>query len=191
MKQEKNIENKIINSDQLSQVLDRIVAWIENCDTKTTIILGGLGVVASLFLISDYVKKIIEIFQYMISCLSLWTGLYLLLSSISVLLMIAGLAYLLRVLIPKTNSLTFKNREVISDSLVFFSSIAKNNSFLIYKEKLESCSEERFLDEIASQIYVCSVICDNKFRSYRIGLYLSVIGLLLFALMITIGVIII
>ena len=56
-----------ITKDDLNQVLDRSIAWIENCDTKTSIILGGIGVVFGIVLASDYVNRIIEIFQHILN----------------------------------------------------------------------------------------------------------------------------
>lgn len=36
--------------EELKEILDRNTAWIENCDSKTSIILGSFGVIAGIFL---------------------------------------------------------------------------------------------------------------------------------------------
>ena len=43
--------------EELKEILDRNTAWIENCDSKTSIILGSFGVIAGIFLATDYVSK--------------------------------------------------------------------------------------------------------------------------------------
>lgn len=44
-------------TEDLPSILDRIIVWTDNCDSKTSIILGGLGVIAGIFMASDYVTK--------------------------------------------------------------------------------------------------------------------------------------
>ena len=44
--------------EELKEILDRNTAWIENCDSKTSIILGSFGVIAGIFLATDYVSKL-------------------------------------------------------------------------------------------------------------------------------------
>lgn len=44
--------------------------WIENCDSKTSIILGSFGVIAGIFLATDYVSKLKSIFCHMTSNVS-------------------------------------------------------------------------------------------------------------------------
>lgn len=59
-------DNKVkIGTEHYNQILDRNIAWIENCDTKASIILGGIGVIFGILLASDYVKKIIEVLKNM------------------------------------------------------------------------------------------------------------------------------
>lgn len=52
--------------DELKEILDRNTAWIENCDSKTSIILGSFGVIAGIFLATDYTP------HRWTSCLSGW-----------------------------------------------------------------------------------------------------------------------
>lgn len=178
-----------INKDDMTQTFDRCIAWIENCDTKASITLGGLGVILSILLASDYVKKISEVFQYMLDNIGFLAGLHLCLTTLSLLAVVVGILFLLRVLIPKIDTKEFEDKEIVGDSLIFFSTIAKNKSFATYKAKIEDCSEGGLLDDMLSQIYICSLICEMKFRNYKTGLFLSIMGFLLFAAMMIIGII--
>jgi len=181
-------ENKIsIDKENLIQTLDRTAAWIENCDTKTSIILGGIGVILGIVLASDYVSKIAAIFKHMIDNCGFWTGLHIFLSAVSICGIIVGALFLLRVLIAKTDIQGLSDKGISGNSFTFFSSIAKQESIQDYKSKIAACSENDWIDEIVSQIYICSLICDKKFQNYKTGLILSVIGFALFAVMMIIG----
>ena len=177
-----------LDKDDLFQTLDRTNAWIENCDTKASIILGGIGVVFGIMLTSENISKIALIFKHMMDNTGFWTGLHIFLSVISICGIVVGALFLLWVLVGKTDTCTFASKGITSESLIFFSSVAKESSLQLYKSKLIECSESNWFDEIISQIFICSIICDKKFKRYKIGLILSVLGFNLFAVMMIIGI---
>lgn len=176
--------------EELIEILDRTVTWTDNCDSKTSIILGGLGVIAGIFLASDYVSKIIEIIRFMTSHINVWSVIYLVLFYGSIAVLLAGCLFLIRVLISVTDTKSYKDREVKEESLVFFSSIAKNKTLSAYKKKVQKTDNAQFEEDIISQIYVCSIICDAKFRNYKTGLLLSLLGFGIFLVIAIVGVII-
>ena len=47
--------------DELSEILNGVNSWIENCDSKVSTILSGMGVFAGILLATDYVSKFIAI----------------------------------------------------------------------------------------------------------------------------------
>lgn len=95
---------------------------------------------------------------------------------------------LIGVLFARVNIEEFKNKGIKTESLLFFSSIAKNENFSKYKIKVNKCSEEQLRDDLISQIYICSLICDKKFELYKKGLLSAIVGFCVFMLMIVIGV---
>lgn len=44
--------------DDAYKTLETINMWINNCDTKTSVVLSGVGVVATIILSSDYARII-------------------------------------------------------------------------------------------------------------------------------------
>ena len=56
--------------EELKEILDRNTAWIENCDSKTSIFLGSFGVIAGILLATDYVSKFKSILCHMASHVS-------------------------------------------------------------------------------------------------------------------------
>lgn len=176
--------------EELIEILDRTITWTDNCDSKTSIILGGLGVIAGIFLASDYVSKIIENIRFMTSHINVWSVIYLVFFYGSIAVLLAGCLFLIRVLISVTDTKSYKDREVKEESLVFFSSIAKNKTLSAYKKKVQKTDNAQFEEDIISQIYVCSIICDAKFRNYKTGLLLSLLGFGIFLVTAIVGVII-
>lgn len=177
-------------TEDLPSILDRIIVWTDNCDSKTSIILGGLGVIAGIFLASDYVSKIIEIIRFMTSDINVWSVIYLVLFHGSIAVLLAGCFFLIRVLISVTDTKSYKDRGVKEESLVFFSSIAKNKTLSEYKKKVQKTDNAQFEEDIISQIYVCSIICDAKFRNYKTGLLLSLLGFGIFSVTAIVGIIV-
>lgn len=110
--------------DELKEILDRNTAWIENCDSKTSIILGSFGVIAGIFLATDYVSKFKSILCHMASRVSFWTVVYIIFCILSISLILTGCVCWLTVLFARVNPDKFYNRGIKSDSLIFFSSIA-------------------------------------------------------------------
>ena len=180
--------DKKIEKDDLYQILYRNISWIENCDTKASIILGGIGVIVAIFLSSEYVIEIKKILECM-SSQGVSGATYIILGISALLAVFTGLLYLVRVLLAKTSTKEFKERGLKTDSMTFFSSIAQNKKFRDYKVKIENCSESYLRDDLISQIYICAQICTTKFRNYRIGLILSMTGLISFSILLFIGVI--
>lgn len=185
------MEKKNDYLEDLPSILDRIIVWTDNCDSKTSIILGGLGVIAGIFMASDYVTKIIEIVRFMTSHVNFWAVIYLIMFFGSIAVLLAGCFFLIRVLISVTDTKSYQERGVTEESLVFFSSIAKNKTLSAYKKKVQKTDNAQFEEDIISQIYICSIICDAKFRNYKTGLLLSLLGFGIFLVTAIVGVIII
>lgn len=80
------------------------------------------------------------------------------------------------VLIGKINNEKFKDIDLNTKSVIYFNNIANNTSFNQYKNRIINYTEDEFLNDIISQIYINSVICNLKFKNYNQGIYLSFIG---------------
>lgn len=166
-----------LDPEDLSEILNRINTWITNCDTKVSIILSAYGVLAGILLAMDYVSKFVTIFRAMFNNLSLCCSILLLLCVlIPLLVLLRGLFYLISSLFAKIETEEFSNRGVKKDSILFFSTIAKNKTFSEYQAKLTRYSTDEIADDFISQIYICSLICDKKFSNYQKGLKNLIFG---------------
>lgn len=94
---------------------------------------------------------------------------------------------MINVLVARVRPNDFSKKGVKTNSLIFFSSIAKYKTLSKYSLKLKKCTSEQLEDDIISQIYVCSLICDKKFWLYQKGLIISLVGVIVFVIMAVIG----
>ena len=161
--------------EELSEILARINSWIDNCDSKVSVLLSGIGIFTGIFLTSDYIDNIIKISQLALKTdhviLTIIAVIYVSVSIGSLIVLLCGCWYLFQAIAASVNSNEFKKRGAYSSSLIFFSSIAERATLAEYRDKLEKCSKEQIKLDIISQIYICSIICDRKFSLYNKGLY--------------------
>ena len=122
--------------------------------------------------------------------LGFWSILYILIMVASVMGMVVGCLYLIDVLVPRFRIEEYKKRGITSDSVVHYASIAKHKTFTKFRNKLAHLSDEAMLEDLAEQIYICAIICDNKFTAYKKGLLTCVFSFMLFAFMAILGFII-
>ena len=63
-----------------------------------------------------------------------------------------------------------------TESTIYFGSIA-SCELSQYRESVLARDEDSYREDLISQIHICSVICNKKFKHYKIGLVSSVIGI--------------
>ena len=173
--------------EQLIEVLDKTIGWIDNCDSKASSFLSCIGVVAGIFLATDYVEKISSIISGMIDKNNLGGYLFVIIYVLTVIAMIIGCILLVGVLIAKTDINEFNSQNVKSDSLIFFASIASYKKMTDYKSKILACNSSKFNEDLVSQIYICSIICNKKFALYKKGLVLFIVSFIVFLVLSVIG----
>lgn len=129
----------MLNKDDLNQILDRNIAWIENCDSKASIMLGTLGVTISIVFAFDYAKVIIEMIKD--KCLNASFGniVFLILLFAAVCSIMYGGYKLIKSLIPQIDMKKLGNDEMLCNySNIFFSSIATHNNYTQFLNALKN-----------------------------------------------------
>ena len=149
-------------TDTLEKDLSRVIGFTNNCDSKSSIVLGS--VLATLSLILGLCGK--EIKDCVTSDLvpAVVVSVMLILSTCSI---IIGLANIVMVIYA---------RGEFTESTIYFRSIA-SRELPEYRESVLARDEESYREDLISQIHICSVICDKKFKHYKTGLVCSVIGI--------------
>lgn len=166
---------KSIESLELS--LDRINAWISNCDQKAGILLATIGVMITVLFATDFVdgvrKDVASPFLEYWKCpnlyeFSLFRCLFFCLLVLVIIMCIETSFYSLKTISATTDSKSINgdNPSLVSKSYLFFQTIADMN----YAEFKEFGGDEKYQDDLNSQIYINSKICAAKFAQYKIAL---------------------
>ena len=191
--EEKNIAKMVWNSEELenkiaiaTQTLDRNIAFITNCDSKTSIVLTAVGVLLTIILTNDGLNEIFNIFKNCIKTKTFCSVVYFICFASSALIMIAGMFILGSVLVAKTSEEAKGVDE--GNSRIFFSGIIKNGDYKIYRSKFYLMNQEELLEELVSQIYINADIAMQKYKKYNFGLKHTILGFLLFILFLLIGI---
>lgn len=162
--------------EELLQQLDRHLDWIKSCDTKTSIVLGVIGIITTLFTSDNSINTLNLVFSGIVHNLNFSNLLYLLFFASSLFIFVYGLFCLIRVLIPRLSKEVEVYNGTNNDSLYFFESIAKS-TFPEYKEKIAKRIEEDEIFDIISQIFINAQICTIKYSLYKKGIRFSFIGI--------------
>lgn len=170
-------------SDALD-ILDRTIDFIRNCDNKASIFLGIFGVILTIVLTTEGLNNLMSIIQTAVEQKTFCNILYLLMFFGFAIITIVGLSQIIKILGVQVDFSSEKGLD--GDSKIFFEHISKNK-YSCYKKKLLTVTEEEFLNDITSQIYINSCICRDKYRHYKIGLRLTLIGFCGFIVLWVIG----
>ena len=172
-------QNKTHKSlESLEQSLDRVNAWIGNCDQKAGFLLAIIGVLIAIIFSSDFSQSIVDTIvnpyrEYIrnpeLNEFRLIRFIYFIFILISV---IASFVSIIFALLSITAAIDIKiykkddcNSELVDNSLLFFGSISskKYNDF-------REMSDVSYEDDLKSQIFINSNICTRKFKRYNFSL---------------------
>ena len=173
---EKEYGEKIENA---KYILDNIKDWINNVDIKISILIAFMGVVLGYILIDsniDFIERIVTtINNNSLSFSKIAKGLLVLLLYFNTIFSIIKLIYALK---GKINIKEFKESGVTLNSLVFYGSISKYN-YEEFNKKIKNQTKQSNINDILSQVYINSKICNKKFKNYNIGLNMAMITIIL------------
>lgn len=178
-----------IDNKELNIILDRINQWITNCDVKSSVVLGFNGIILSILITGSIWDKIIKMIKSILINFNEVNFIYLIALIISILLVIIGIIYLLLSIFGRIRTDIYKEEKLITDSLIYYGTI-NNLSFKEYLKKANNLTNESLSKELISQIYINSTICTKKFKNYNRGLILSIVGIILLFIIISLGYII-
>ncbi len=181
-----------LKKEDAFHTLDTINMWINNCDTKVSIILGFYATIITIALSTDFIDLQSSIWSHSIKNINFWYGLYLSLYTIAVIGFFVGVFYLLKVILPRI-ILKPNGKKTKKDfkSIMFYASIKEHYlDFDCYKKKVyKTYDEEEIFEDLLFQIHSAGIICANKFKFQKIGLVISALSIFCFALLVVVGII--
>lgn len=190
---EKSIVNTGSASEELeykieiaTQTLERNIGFVTNCDNKTSIVLAAIGVLLTIILTDDGLKEIFNIIRICIGDKATGNSFYLICLGVSSAITILGMFNLGSVLVAKTSEEASGFDGI--NSRIFFSGIRENEEYKTYRSRFYSMKREELLDELIAQIYINADIAARKYEKYNFGFKCTIIGFLLFVIILLIGI---
>ncbi len=178
-----DLEYKI---DIATQTLDRNIGFVANCDNKTSIVLATFGVLLAIILTNEGLNEICNIIKTCIEAKNFCSTLYLVGFACTILVMLWGMFNLGSVLVAKTSEKAIGRKN--ENSRIFFAGIRKSGDYKTYNQRFYAMSNEDLLDDLIEQIYINSDIAHVKYAAYNQGLRLTIIGFILFVVLLLIGI---
>lgn len=180
-----------LGKEDANKALDNINMWINNCDTKASIVLGFYATIITICLSTDFVDIQADIFSHFLSDATVIKIIYLAIHICSIISFVIGMVELLVVIVPRTILKTNLKEDFVS--VLFYGSIAKNMpKYNDYKYKVEAITQDKvILDDLLFQIHSAALICNKKFFHQKIGLLLTTISVTIFFITTVIGMLLI
>lgn len=195
---------KLYTKDDAYRTLDTINMWINNCDTKTSIVLGSIGVLSTIILSSDYAVVIKNIIENAFANFNGWNIVFVIIFIFSALSCVTGLYFFVSSITPRiilnvkrgcknkkrksknqkrksknkcqTVNNNNKNQETYS-SIMFYGIIALKE-YSVFKTEVKNKSEtfDEIMEDLVFQIHSAARICNSKFKKFQKGMYFFGIG---------------
>ena len=159
-----------LDEDALQKRLLLTNSWISNCDQKAGLILAATSVILPIVVSNSVFLEIIQKnVKNLCEILNVYSLVFILTLALFIILLSACIFYLFKCLEGKVDSSVFSEKELQTESLLFFQTIAKK-SFRQYKTEIKQINEKKIFADYLSQIYINSKICTVKFTNYNKGL---------------------
>lgn len=165
MKKQKNI-------DDAYKKLEMINQWINNSDSKSSIVLGLVGILFTIvFTDTNFINNIERIISEISEHIIFSDVLYIIFFIISIVCCLYGIWSLIKVLVP-----TIKSKNMKIKSYLFFGSIAQYSNYKEYKDEYLKANDDDIIDDLLNQIYQNSIISNKKYISFTNGLRYFLLG---------------
>ena len=143
---------------------EQINNWISNADNKISISCAVFTFVFTVFSYLSY--NFISDSDWMF-----WNKIYQFASFFSLVLLFLSFVFYFRALTPNLTSLATNKYD--KKFPIFFMDIS-DCDLDDYKSRILTSAPNDFLDELCSEIWINSVICQKKMQNYKIGIKLSI-----------------
>lgn len=187
---EKNCsENDGAKIEYALKSLERIDAWLNNCDSKIALLLGIWGVFLTICLTSESIRTI---YMFVVEVLLKDIDIYKVVFLIAMLIVFGAYGNTLRLIVSamlaRIDSKCFFQSELSTVSNWFFGSIA-DRTYSQYKKEFTYGSMESQLNDILSQVYINSQIARKKYKNYNKCLLWSIISAISTTLLVALAIV--
>lgn len=193
MVNEKDKHEELLDTEELeykieiaTQILERNIGFVTNCDNKTSIVLAAFGVLLAIILTNEGLNEIFSIVKACITTKTFCGMLYLLCFVGSIFVMVLGMFNLGSVLVAKTSEEAIGRKD--ENSRIFFAGIRKSGNYNTYRQKFCTMSKEDLLNDLIEQIYINADVASIKYATYNRGFKRTIVGFVFFVMLLLIGI---
>jgi hypothetical protein len=174
------MSNKIENS---VNKLNLVNSWISNCDSKSSYILTFFGVIITIIFTSKVGEDMISSLAFTSADkITLESFNYFLQLLLFILFLISSLTtfyFTYSTLKARIDPEIYSQEDLVTSSNIFYGSICSKN-FKDFNSEIKTESEENYLNDINSQIFINSNIANLKFKNYNLSLQFMLITFCVF-----------
>jgi len=157
--------------------LDRVNFWVTNCDNKVSYLLTLQGIILTIIFSSNYAERLIVTFSCSLNlCDVNKDSLFTFLECVSLygffVFILTSLYHAYSTLRARLDPNIFRESGLVMNSVLFFETIA-NRKFIEFQnaQRLTTNVQSNSLDnDIDSQVFINSKICQLKFKHYNLTL---------------------
>lgn len=157
--------------------LERVNFWVTNCDSKVSYLLTLQGIILTIIFTSSYADRLIVTLSYNLQFADFgWTSFFRFIESVSlysfILLILISLYNAYLTLRARLDPKIFKEPGLVTNSVLFFETIANRsfNDFQTDQRSNTNVNSTKLDNDIDSQVFINSKICQLKFKHYNLTL---------------------
>lgn len=182
-----------MTTDDKYRNLERVNFWVTNCDSKTSYLLTLQGIILTIIITSNFSIYIVDTISLKFSFVNFgWNSIFRFLEGLSLYLSMAfvliSLISVYKTLRARLDPKVFNENGLSTNSVLFFETIANRKYVDFVSDQPNTTSSTTILDnDIDSQIFINSKICQLKFKYYNLALKYCSLGFvsgLIYALLI-------
>jgi len=164
--------------------LDRVISWVSNCDSKVSYLLTLQGIILTVIFTSNYATCIFDTFAYKFSFEDFnYSSFFMFLEGLSlysfITLNLLSLYNAYLALSARLDPKIFKENGLSTNSILFFETIANRKFVDFIADQQITTTTNQLVNDIDSQVFINSKICQLKFKHYNLTLKYCGIGFLI------------
>lgn len=157
--------------------LERVNFWVANCDSKVSYLLTLQGIILTIIFTSSYAKRLIVTLTYKLTFNNfVWDTFFRFIEGVSlysfIVLILISLYNVNLTLRARLDPKILQEPGLVTNSVLFFESIA-NRSFINFQTDQQTTTNVNSTlrdNDIDSQVFINSKICQLKFKHYNLTL---------------------
>jgi len=161
-------------------LLEMMIRYRTTCDDKASIIIAVFGVMVSVLLMAGGTETI-QMIRSLAGSSDVLSFLIIAAMISSAVLLITGFFYLVITVIPKMDVEELKEEE--KDGLNLEAGLYfKNIDVMRYKKfstQFNDREHEEYLNDVLSEVYITAKACTRKYHSFKLGVIIGGLGILL------------